>query len=118
MENTYFADNYPLIEKLLRQDKNFETIKIGNFQPYLDESISKLVNNYFLKNYSKINYQEFLKTNDYYIQRIKLVTEKLLGMRKLDSTNLGLILQEQIIYLGTPIYNAKDNENIRQAVLE
>ena len=73
------------------------------------------MNNYFLKNYNKINYQEFLKTNDYYIQRIKILVEKL--PQKLDLINLGLVLQEQIILLAPPIYNSKENENLKQCLL-
>jgi hypothetical protein len=62
------------IEKLLLQDKTTETMRIGtNIFINIDEYINKRVNCYFVINCgTKINYQEFIKTNDYYIQRTQI----------------------------------------------
>jgi hypothetical protein len=104
------------IEKLLRQDKTTETIRLGNQFLILDEHISKRVNSYFIRNYKKLSYKEFIKSNDYYIQRIQLLIENLETLHDTGST--GLILQEQIIRLEIPIYNARRNESLLMTLIE
>jgi hypothetical protein len=76
-----------------------------------------MINGYFIKNYKKINYQEFLKTNDYYIQRIKVLEEELGKPKKIDLTNLGMILQEQLIAIALPLLNPREMETFQNPLL-
>jgi hypothetical protein len=62
-----------------------------------------------------MNYQEFLKTNDYYIQRIKLLMEKLTKQQKI--SDIGLILEEQIYSLALVIVSPPEDKNLREALL-
>ena len=80
------------------------------------EVVQKKMNNYFYKTYKRLDYQDFIETNDYHIQNIKLFIEAIQKGKNLDINRYGQCLQNFILSMEKPIMMAVENNLLKSAV--
>jgi hypothetical protein len=111
MDITFISENFTTISKVIKQEATLKSTKLGKFVLTKDEYINNVLNSYYYKNkYKKISHKDFIKTSEYFDQRMNFFLKYLNNKYKsLENYTLITILQEQLIALAIPILTSVDS---------